>query len=117
VNAPNCPPTVAALGDGPTRTAAPAGGPNPARMQADLGRQSFAVGLTADAVDDTRTAQPQRLFHGDVPAPRVFNRRPTQLVDSDAVNAEPNATLPGRIAPTAWDGEAGPGSPMSQGVW
>lgn len=117
MNAPNCPPTVAAVGPGPVRTAAPVGGPNPARAQADRARQSVAVAFTADAVDETRTGAAVTIFHGDVMPPTLMPRRPRQVVDADAVNLEPNASLPGRIAPTAWDGEPGPGSPMTQGVW
>lgn len=120
MNAPNCPPNVPTTGLGPVTTPAPAGGPNPALDQLARGRRSMDAGATADAVDDTRNDRPVTLFWGDLFLMGLAGppmRSAVLLVDDTTVNADPTAGLPGRIPPTAWDGEPGPASPTTMGTW
>lgn len=120
MNAANCPPGVPRADPLAVDHSAQhyAGGANPATVQSSRARASYRVGQTNDPTAGTRTGRRISVSAADTAPPRAFPRRADTIMDDpETVNADPTGGLPGRIPPTAWNGNPAPGSPQTIGQW
>lgn len=92
-------------------------GAGPEQDQYTAGRHSVVVGLFAGGVaNGTLSGHPSRMVRFDTPLPpQAFVAHPTivRTLEEAQLGSEAVSRLPGRLPPTAWDGEPGYSAPTT----